>query len=85
MGKPYSKELDKISDTYEQANDTAQSGINIPLEIQTKGEEGLQYKAKFLRHKTWRKLSAIPTDSLIDAAGDWVLVTICEYREKEIR
>jgi len=63
-----------VKHCYNQANDTEQSEINIPLEIQTKGEEGLQYKAKFLRHKTWKKLSAIPTNNLIDAAGsgDWL-------------
>ena len=63
-----------VKHCYEQANDTEQSGINISLEIQTKGEEGLQYKAKFLKQRNWKKLSAIPTDNLIDAAGsgDWL-------------
>lgn len=68
------KIADIVKHCYDQANDTEQSGANIPLEIQTKGEEGLQYKAKFLKHKSWKKLSAIPTQDLVDAAGsgDWL-------------
>ncbi len=68
------KIADVVKHCYEQANDTEKAKIDIPLEIQTKGEEGLQYKEKFLRHKTWKKLPAIPADNLIDAAGsgDWL-------------
>lgn len=68
------KIADIVKHCYDQASDTEKSGINIPLEIQTKGEEGLQYRAKFLRQRNWKKLPAIPTDNLIDAAGsgDWL-------------
>lgn len=68
------KIADIVKHCYEQAKDTEQSGISIPLEIQTKGEEGLQYKAKFLKQRSWKKLDAVPTDNLIDAAGsgDWL-------------
>ena len=63
-----------VKHCYEQTNDTEQTGINIPLEIQTKSEEGLQYRAKFLKQQSWKKLSAITTNNLIDAAGsgDWL-------------
>ena len=63
-----------VKHCYEQAEATKKLGINIPLEIQTMGENGLQYKAKFLRHRKEKKLSAIPTNNLVDAAGsgDWL-------------
>lgn len=68
------KITDILKHCYDQISDTEQSNIHIPLEIQTKGKEGLQYKAKFLMQKNWKKLSAIPTDNLTDAAGsgDWL-------------
>ena len=68
------KIADIVKHCYSQAKDTARSDINIPLEIQTKGKEGLQYKAKFFVQENWKKLPAIPTDDLIDAAGsgDWL-------------
>lgn len=77
---------DIVKHCYEQAKDTGESGISIPLEIQTMGENGLQYKAKFLKHRTWKKLSAIPTHNLVDAAGsgDWLTAglihTLRSYR-----
>ena len=68
----------KISDIvkhcYNQARNIEEFDISIPLEIQTKGEEGLQYKAEFLKQKSWKEMRAIPTDNLVDAAGsgDWL-------------
>ena len=68
------KIADIVKHCYDQAKETERSITNIPLEIQTKGKEGLQYKAKFLGHKSWKKLPAITTYDLIDAAGsgDWL-------------
>ena len=68
----------KISDIVKycnnQANNIRELDISIPLEIRTDGEKGLQYKAKFLRQQSWKKLSGISTDNLVDAAGsgDWL-------------
>ena len=49
-------------------------GMNIPLEIETMGDVGLRYKARFLKHSKWKKLPGIPAANLIDAAGsgDWL-------------
>ena len=48
--------------------------IDIPLEIQTNGAQGLRYKAKFLDKQSWKNLDAKPVDNLVDAAGsgDWL-------------
>jgi len=68
------KIADIVKHCYSQAQDTEKSRINIPLEIQTKSEEGLQYKATFLKNKEWKPLPAVPVHSLVDAAGsgDWL-------------
>ncbi len=68
------KIADIVKHCYEQAEHTEKAKINPPLEIRTKGEEGLEYKAKFLKQQSWKKLDAISTDNLIDAAGsgDWL-------------
>jgi fructokinase len=65
---------DVVKHCYDQSEDTEKSGISIPLEIQTMGEKGLRYKAKFLKHKTWKEMSAYPVHNLVDAAGsgDWL-------------
>ena len=68
------KIADIVKHCYDQAKETERSITSIPLEIQTKGKEGLQYKARFLGHKSWKKLPAIATYDLTDAAGsgDWL-------------
>ena len=68
------KIADIVKHCYEQSEETAESGVKIPLEIQTKGESGLQYKARFLRHRDWRQMEAFPVFNLVDAAGsgDWL-------------
>jgi len=37
------------------------------------GEDGLQYRARILKQRTWKKMDAFPTN-LVDAAGsgDWL-------------
>lgn len=46
----------------------------IHLEIQTKGEEGLRYKAEFLDDADWKIMEALPSPRLVDDAGsgDWL-------------
>lgn len=65
---------DVVKHCYTQSEETERTGINIPLEIQTMGEKGLRYKAKFLKHKTWKEMDAYPVYNLVDAAGsgDWL-------------
>lgn len=47
-------------------------GINIPLEIQTVGAEGLRYRYQKL-HTEWQKIPAFHIPELVDSAGagDW--------------
>lgn len=47
---------------------------SVPLEIQTKGAEGLAYRARFLGRREWIEVDAIPAPRLVDAAGsgDWL-------------
>lgn len=65
---------DIVKHCYDQSEDTQKSGIDIPLEIQTMGEKGLRYKAKFLKPNTWKEMDAYPVHNLVDAAGsgDWL-------------
>jgi len=80
---------DVVKHCYNQSEDTQQSGIDIPLEIQTKGEEGLRYKAKFLGHKTWKEMVAYPVYNLVDEAGsgDWLTAglihVLCRHKSKQ--
>ena len=68
------KIADIVKHCYDQSDETVGFGVKIPLEIQTKGENGLQYKARFLRHRDWQQMEAFPVFNLIDAAGsgDWL-------------
>lgn len=65
---------DIVKHCYDQSEDTEKSKINIPLEIQTMGEKGLRYKAKFSKHNAWQEMDAYPVHNLVDAAGsgDWL-------------
>ncbi len=65
---------DIVKHCYDQSDDTERTGVNIPLEIQTKGENGLRYKAKFLNHKMWKEMSAYTVHNPVDEAGsgDWL-------------
>ena len=56
------------------SHESKYSQVNIPLEIHTKGEEGLLYRARFLGHDDWVEMKAIPISKVIDAAGsgDWL-------------
>lgn len=51
-----------------------ESEISIPLEIQTKSEDGLRYRTNFLRSGKWRSLPSFPAYDPADAAGsgDWL-------------
>ena len=46
----------------------------VSLEIQTRGANGLAYRAGFLGNESWIEMEAIPTPRLVDAAGsgDWL-------------
>ena len=48
--------------------------VHAPLEIQTRGEEGLAYKARFLGQDDWVEMKAFSVARLVDAAGsgDWL-------------
>lgn len=65
---------DIVKHCYNQSDDTEKSGIKIPLEIQTKGEHGLQYRARFLNKNNWQHMDAFPVSNFVDAAGsgDWL-------------
>jgi len=65
---------DIVKHCYDQAQKTEQFNIKIPLEIQTMGENGLQYRARILKQRTWKKLDAFPVSNLVDTAGsgDWL-------------
>lgn len=65
---------DIVKHCYDQADETEKSNIKIPLEIQTMGEDGLQYRARILKQRTWKKMNAFPVSNLVDTAGsgDWL-------------
>ena len=65
---------DIVKHCYDQGKETEQSEIKIPLEIQTMGKDGLQYRAQILQQGTWKKMNAFPAFNLVDAAGsgDWL-------------
>ena len=65
---------DIVKHCYDKLDDISATNIKIPLEIKTKGDQGLYYKCKFLKQKKWRHLKAYPTTKLVDAAGsgDWL-------------
>ena len=65
---------DIVKHCYDQGKETEEFGIKIPLEIQTMGEDGLQYRARILKQRSWKKMDAFPVSNLVDAAGsgDWL-------------
>ena len=69
---------DIVKHCYNQSKEIENSDIKIPLEIQTKGEEGLRYKAQFLKQKSWQPMNAFSVTNLVDAAGsgDWLTAGI---------
>lgn len=75
------KIADIVKHCYNQSLETENSGVKIPLEIQTKGEDGLRYKARFLKQKTWQQMNAFPVTNLVDAAGsgDWLTAGIIQF------
>jgi len=72
---------DVFKHCYNQSIETENSGIKIPLEIRTKGKEGLEYKAQFLKQKTWQHMDAFPVTNIVDAAGsgDWLTAGIIHF------
>lgn len=58
--------------------------ISVPLEIQTKSEDGLQYRTNFLRNKEWKSLQSFPVHGLVDAAGsgDWLSAGLIHHIRK---
>ena len=44
---------DIIKYYYDKLDDISATNIKIPLEIKTKGDQGLYYKCKFLKQKKW--------------------------------
>ncbi len=67
------KIADIVKHCYNRSTSLEKLGISVPLEIQTMGESGLQYKTNFLRDTGWKTLSSFPVNNLVDAAGsgDW--------------
>ncbi len=65
---------DIVKHCYGESYETAEYRVKIPLEIQTNGKDGLAYRARFLRHRSWRRMDAFPVAGLVDAAGsgDWL-------------
>lgn len=65
---------DIVKHCYNQSIITENTGINIPLEIQTMGSQGLRYKAKILGQRSWQHMDSYPVHNLVDAAGsgDWL-------------
>ena len=65
---------DIVKHCYDQGKETEEFGIKIPLEIQTMGENGLRYRARILKQRSWKKIDAFPVSNLVDAAGsgDWL-------------
>ena len=67
------KVADIVKHCYGRSISLEKLDISVPLEIQTMGEDGLQYKTNFLRNTEWKTLPSFPVHNLIDAAGsgDW--------------
>ena len=62
--------------------------VDVPMEIRTRGSEGLIYRARFLDSPDWMEMKAIPAPRLIDAAGsgDWLtagLVHALQYNGRK--
>ncbi len=59
----------------DQAKETKESGVEIPLEIQTEGKLGLRFK---LMNGDWKYMEAFSVPNLVDAAGsgDWLTAGI---------
>lgn len=63
--------------------------VDAPLEIQTRGAEGLRYRARFLGNPDWVEMKAIPAPRLVDAvgSGDWLtagLVHALQYNDQRL-
>ena len=64
---------------------------DVPIEIQTMGKDGIRYRSKLLKQRTWEKLNAFPISNLVDDAGsgDWVsaalISTLGRYKLSDIR
>ena len=67
------KVADIVKHCYNRSMNLEKLGISVPLEIQTMGADGLQYRTNFLRNTGWKTLPSFPAHNLIDAAGsgDW--------------
>ena len=67
------KIADIVKHCYSRSVSLEKLSISVPLEIQTMGEDGLRYKANFLKNTEWKTLPSFPVHNLIDAAGsgDW--------------
>ena len=78
------KIADIVKHCYRQSHKDTQPDVKIPLEIQTKGADGLRYRAEFLGYEDWKEMEAFPVLNLVDAAGsgDWLTAGLIHALEK---
>lgn len=65
---------DIVKHCYNLRSNDKSLNLKIPLEIQTRGAQGLRYRANVLGQTKWKEIAAFHVDNLVDAAGsgDWL-------------